>query len=343
MNNPHRSPVFEPGLSLARRFFEEEVTPLLARLAPGLRYGSALLGDGSEVLGYDTAISTDHEWGPRLLLFLSEEDFPAHAVTIVAALDQALPEYFNGWPTRFPDQDRPVGVDLDGRAACSAGHGVEVHTVRGWARRQLGADVGDRKPTAAEWLALDEQLLLSVTEGAVFRDDLEELQPFRRSLAWFPRDIQLLKMARLWENAAAEMPFVGRAGDVGDDIGSRLICARLAEVVMRLCFLIDERYAPYTKWFGSAWSKLPSAVDLAPHLVAALQADAWQTREAALGAAFMSLGQHQLEADIPGAIDPVLKSYFSRPYTVVNADAMAGALRKAIRDPLLRGVREEGH
>ena len=50
---------FIPGLQLARRFFHEVVAPRLERLVPALAYGAALIGDGSEVLGCDDAISTD--------------------------------------------------------------------------------------------------------------------------------------------------------------------------------------------------------------------------------------------------------------------------------------------
>jgi hypothetical protein len=61
---------FIPGLELNRLFFEEVVRPLIAAQFPDLAYSAALIGYGSDVLGYDTVLSTDHEWGPRLLLFL---------------------------------------------------------------------------------------------------------------------------------------------------------------------------------------------------------------------------------------------------------------------------------
>ena len=46
---------FIPGLRLAGEFYAEAVRPLLDREFPGLRYAAALLGPGSEVLGFDTA------------------------------------------------------------------------------------------------------------------------------------------------------------------------------------------------------------------------------------------------------------------------------------------------
>ncbi len=54
-------PLFLPGLELAQRFYQEAVQPILAMSFPMLPYGAALLGSGSDVLGFDTPMSTDHD------------------------------------------------------------------------------------------------------------------------------------------------------------------------------------------------------------------------------------------------------------------------------------------
>ncbi|MBD0354275.1 MAG: hypothetical protein ICV58_03755, partial [Rubrobacteraceae bacterium] len=64
-------PEFISGLRLGSLFYEEAVEPALVSEFAGLDHSAALIGYGSEVLGYDTPRSTDHEWGPRLLLFLT--------------------------------------------------------------------------------------------------------------------------------------------------------------------------------------------------------------------------------------------------------------------------------
>ena len=70
---------FLPGLTLARDFFSEIVQPLLAEKTPGVPYAAALIGAGSDVLGFDTPVSRDHDWGPRLQLFLPERELPERA------------------------------------------------------------------------------------------------------------------------------------------------------------------------------------------------------------------------------------------------------------------------
>ncbi|HEU0168087.1 MAG TPA: hypothetical protein VFS62_09945 [Chloroflexota bacterium] len=67
-------PVFISGVDLSRGFYQDCVRPILDHDFPGLRYAAALIGTGSDVLGFDTPRSMDHHWGPRLYLHLSAED-----------------------------------------------------------------------------------------------------------------------------------------------------------------------------------------------------------------------------------------------------------------------------
>ena len=68
-------PRFVPGVELSELFYKAVVRPILDSEFPNLEYSAGLIGSGSEVLGYDTQQSTDHHWGPRMLLFLSENDY----------------------------------------------------------------------------------------------------------------------------------------------------------------------------------------------------------------------------------------------------------------------------
>ncbi|HLU36909.1 MAG TPA: hypothetical protein VKZ61_14150, partial [Thermomicrobiales bacterium] len=61
---------FIPGRELSARFYTEAVRPILDAHAAGIPYAAALVGPGSDVLGFDTPRSMDHDWGPRLTLFL---------------------------------------------------------------------------------------------------------------------------------------------------------------------------------------------------------------------------------------------------------------------------------
>ena len=77
---------FVPGIELARAFYEEAV----ARLVGGVPHAAAFLGMGSDVLGFDTERSTDHDWGPRLLVFPDDEDAERLAAALSAAITDPL-------------------------------------------------------------------------------------------------------------------------------------------------------------------------------------------------------------------------------------------------------------
>ena len=68
------------GIELSRRYYETEVAPALA----GVRHAAALLGEGSEVLGYDDQVSTDHDFGSRVQVFRTDRDTAGELPTDIA-------------------------------------------------------------------------------------------------------------------------------------------------------------------------------------------------------------------------------------------------------------------
>jgi hypothetical protein len=329
------------GLTLARRFFEECVGPLIQGRHPDLRYGAALIGPGSEVLGFDDAMSADHDWGPRLQIFLAAGDFATSAPLLMETLDGGLPLNFDGWPVSFADMDRPSDADAAAGALGSHRHGVEVFSVEGWMRLRLALQAS-ASLDVDDWLALPEQALLESTAGDVFKDDVGDLAEMRRRLAYYPKDVWLYRLASGWRRIGEEQAFVGRAREAGDDLGSRIIAARLLRDVLRLVFLIERAYAPYSKWLGSAFRRLPAADRFAVSAGEVVSTSAWKDREAALAACCRLAAELQIERQVPGALSPVIGRYFDRPFIVINADELAEGLRAEIRDPRLRRRPLEG-
>ena len=92
-------PDFIRGLQLSEAYYREAVAPILDAAFPGLVYTAALIGSGSDVLGYDTPRSTDHGWGPRCWLFLRDDE--TYRAAIDETLRAQLPQTFRGYPTRF--------------------------------------------------------------------------------------------------------------------------------------------------------------------------------------------------------------------------------------------------
>lgn len=323
------------GIALSRRFYRDVVRPWLDAAAPGLRHSAGLIDYGSELLGFDDETSKDHNWGPRVQIFLSPQDFSTHAEELVGAFLAAAPQYFLGEPLGY--RCRPhLPVNGPGRVG-DAAHGVEFLTIETALRDAL--DIGSVDAISVlQWLGFSEQRLIAFTAGAVFHDDGDRLAGVRTALSYFPRDIWLYRIACQWRRIAEEQAFVGRAGQVGDDLGSRVIAARLVRDVMRMAFLLDRRYAPYAKWFGSAFAGLPLAAALTPLLDRALSASDWRERGNALAAAFLALARRQQADGLTGAVEPAVGPYHERPFATINADDLVAASLAQIADETLRSL-----
>jgi hypothetical protein len=329
-----------PGLVLSERFFHTLVAPMLSEHFPALPYAAARIGLGSEVLGYDTPMSADHDYGPCVQIFLPAKAFPRTAKAIMEVLDQKLPASIDGWNVRYPTVVRPpANTAQDGMLGSD--HGVELYTLQAWCDRFFGRQFASEL-TPIEWLSYPEHLFLSITAGAVFRDDLGELTALRTRLAYFPQDVWLYKLAVQWDRIAEERAYIGRTGDVGDELGSRVIASRMVSNIMRLALLIERRYAPYPKWFGTAFSRLACAGELSPKLEQVLAATTWQTREQKLIDACNFVAELQVKNAIPGAIHPTLGSIHSRPFRFINSLKIGNALRHAIGDEDIREFPEFG-
>jgi hypothetical protein len=79
---------FISGLDLSEAFYHEAVEPIIRQEFPSLSYAAALIGTGSEVLGLDTEMSTDHHWGPRVMLFVNEVDVTPFHSSLIPILHQ---------------------------------------------------------------------------------------------------------------------------------------------------------------------------------------------------------------------------------------------------------------
>jgi hypothetical protein len=319
-------PQFVPGLQLAREFYAEAVHPLLEAHFPQLQYAAALLGPGSEVAGFDTERSTDHDWGPRLQVFLSAEDAARHAPAITAALADRLPASFRGYPVAFPVTREPSGPPR---------HHVEVADLGAWLTGRLGFDPR-HAVTLPDWLATPAQRLLEITAGAVFHDEPGELTRARTRLEWYPRDVWLYLLACQWQRIAQEEAFPGRCAEAGDDLGSAVVTARLARDLMRLCLLMHRRYPPYSKWLVTAFARLPAATGLAASLAAAMSATDWHTRQRNLCAAYQAVAEMHNQSRFTAPLDTGTRWFHDRPYQVIDAARFTTALLEVIADPQIR-------
>lgn len=327
---------FTKSLELNRQFYVQVVRPILHKHFPNLIHSAALIGQGSEILGYDDLMSTDHDWGPRLQLFLQPDVYIAHHKAILDILAHQLPYTFGGFSTHFSPPD-PADNGTQPLHECvqrPINHRITVHTVRGFVHDFLNYDINEPLESA-DWLSFSQQHLLGLTAGRVFHDGVD-LTSTRSRFAYYPDDIWLYLLAAGWQRISQEEHLMGRAGYAGDELGSALIAARLVRDIMQLCFLMSRRYAPYAKWFGTAFRELGCADELESILRMVLSAESWQQREKYLTVAYQCLAEmhNALQITVPLATN--VTSFFNRPFQVITTNGILPAIIAQIEDEDVR-------
>jgi uncharacterized protein DUF4037 len=184
--------------------------------------------------------------------------------------------------------------------------------------------------TTMDWLCASSQALREITCGAVYHDGLETLTEARRRLEWYPEEMWRALMAAQWQRVAQEEAFVGRCGEVNDELGSTLVGGRLVRDLMLLCFLVERKYAPYSKWLGAAFAQLERSSQLVPTFAAAMHATNWKEREHHLNVAYEVIAELHNALGLTEPIEPRVATYFSRPFRVIRADRFVKALRETL-------------
>ncbi len=323
-------PEFIKGIELCRGFFQEAAKPILDRRFPDLQYSAGLIGYGSDVLGYDDAVSTDHMWGPRFYLFLNK-DAIGKKEEILSAFSEELPYLYQGYSVNFSEPD-PNDHGVRHAEPISSGKVnplIFITTLEEFLVPALGnARLEQLQPL--DWLTFSEHRLLSLVSGTMFQDDLKVMEKLS-VLRYYPEDVKLYLLASNWGILAEEQAFVKRCGQRGDEIGSRLICGRIVERLMRLCFLYRETYAPYSKWFGTAFHKLPIDEAIKSEMKAALQADDLLCREEHLVKAQSLVADLHNASGITPVVNYQIESYFGRDIKVIYADKFVNALIEKLK------------
>jgi hypothetical protein len=311
-------PEFIPGLKLSELFYGEVVRPILKHHFPGLKYSAALIGYGSDVMGFDTPVSRDHMWGPRLQLFLDEENFDTTRAAVDEVLRNELPTHFLGYSTHFSkpnplDQGVRVSEDIN---KGPVEHLIEIETIRGYWQRTGRVDPF-LYPTVTEWLTIPQQQLLEWTAGKVFHDDLG-LEGVRQRYAYYPQDVWLYLLASQWAQLAEIEAFVGRTWQLGDELGFHLLKTWVVDQIVHLCFLMEKSYAPYAKWFGSAFKTLKCYPELERIVEQIFKSTCYPECELWLVKAYLYVAEMHNRLQITAAVEPITRTYSG--WHVYNAE-----------------------
>ncbi len=227
------------GLALSRQLYEEVFRPVLAEEFPDRegRIAVGLAGPGSECFGFDDEISQDHDFAPRLCLWLTEEDY--------AAFGEALQKRYEELTAHIP------GISAHARDRSG------VISIPEFYRRFTGC------PGAPEgslyWLRVADHYLATAVNGEVFRDDLGAFTAVREKLlGFYPLDVMRKKLAaRLYVMGQAGQYNYPRCARRSDEVAMSLALNEFLRAALQAIFLLNGRYAPFYKWLYRAAEELP--------------------------------------------------------------------------------------
>jgi len=334
---------FTHGLKLCEQFYWEAVRPILDRHFPDLPHSAAILGTGSEVLGFDDEMSTDHHWGPRVTLFLEPQAYQQQqdGDIIYDRLAQELPYGFMGYSTNFsePNPDDNGTQLLQFVEEGPVNHRVYCQTVDGFFAEYLNFNV-DEPILAADWLTFPQQRLRTIRHGAIYHDGIG-LHNVRTRFDYYPHDVWLYLLAASWARIGQEEHLMGRAGLVEDEIGSALIGARLVRDMMQLAFLMERAYAPYPKWFGTAFQQLNCADVLTPHLEQALWVRCWKEREKSLVLAYETIASMHNKLQLTKPLPETATQFHGRPFQAIAIHGFCDALLEQIENPAVQKIAQQ--
>ncbi len=229
------------GLALCREYYEVCCRPMLEEQFPQYidKIAVGLVGEGSDCFGYDDAYSRDHDWGPGLLLWVSDEVYEEIGNALEAAYE-ALPKEYRGYVYKESAQ-------AHGRRG--------VQRIGDFYRRLLGAENCPQKgqPWNVEsicWENIEESGLAAAVNGEVFIDKSGAFSQIRELLReGYPQRLRYLKIAE----AAARFSQNGQYNYArmlkrGDKVAARLVLAEAVKEALRLLYHVAGEYPPHDKW-----------------------------------------------------------------------------------------------
>lgn len=232
------------GLELSRKYYFEYGAPMLEKDFPQyLPYiAVGLVGSGSECLGYDDDISTDHDFEPGFCIFLPDES------VIDSKVEFALERAYAKLPKEFMGFKRcslsPVGAKRHG-----------VIRLSDFLSEKIGSTTGEL--STEQWFLVPEYALAEMTCGEIFRDDSRLFEGIRDELRSMPNDVFLKKLA-------GNLLLMGQSGQYnyyrcisrGETGAAQLAAIEFVKSAMQAIFLLNGKYMPYYKWSFRALGEL---------------------------------------------------------------------------------------
>lgn len=237
---------YKKGLEICKEYYEAYGRPMIAEQFPEYesRIAVGLVGEGSDCFGYDDELSMDHDWGPDLCLWVTEETYQE--------IGEALEQAYENLPKEFQGYQRTISAKGVGRRG--------VMTIPAFYERLLQTATREQ----LDWRSVPDASLAAAVNGKVFRDDEGIFTDFREKLQkGFPENILYLKLAE----SAARFSQAGqynykRMKQRGDKVTAQIMLADAAREAMKLKHYLERKYPPHDKWLRRSMEELPGGREI---------------------------------------------------------------------------------
>lgn len=230
--NPSGNTSSEKGIDICKKYYDRYVRPMIDEKFPeyASKIACGLSGEGSDAFGYDDDLSRDHDWGPSVCLWISEET------------DEKI-----GEDLRKAYEELPGEMDGIKRAPYVRGkdrRGVQV--IPEYFRRLTGASMYEE----IDWRETASPLLAAAVNGRIWRDDEGIVTEFRNKLIkGYPESILFKHLAESCARFAREGQYnAPRVSKRGDDLTARMFIYDAAREAMKLLYLANGKFYPHDKW-----------------------------------------------------------------------------------------------
>lgn len=205
----------------------------------------ALIGEGSEVLGYDDKYSQDHDYTFMPVIFLNEDDFEKYAIKLKNIL-HCLPSEFLGIKHVYSD-------------VVSERRGVQ--NLKEYMYKYLGKD--EYEFTIEDYKKIPEYVFKILTSGDIFYKGNDDLVNILEKIKYYPEIIRQNKIATVCTKIAQSGQYnYLRLMKRGDLIGANKAFSEFIENSIHLVYLLNKEYMPFYKWYSKGLKELDILGDL---------------------------------------------------------------------------------
>lgn len=306
------------GLELAESYYEQFGRKIIeeqfGEYADKITVG--LVGEGSECLGFDDEISTDHDFEPGFCMWIDESDDRIFGFKLERAYAR-LPKEFMGFERQ---QLTPAGGRRKG-----------VLISENFCEKFLGVKEISRSLTLTEWMRLPSETLAAFVSGKIFKDGNNKFSTARKEiLKGYPLDVKKKKLA-------SALSFIAQSGfynykrclEHGESGGAQLAVFEFVENATKAIYLLNDKYRPFYKWIFRGMRECKILSELEEPLVFLLESgNDKEIVEYKTG----------IIEDVTNAIIGELKKGKLTDATCTNPDTHAFSVNDKIADPYLRNM-----